>query len=54
MQISGTQNAEFVKFSGAALQSAQQRLAAFLALMPRDQLDTAKQQLLAQSQYTVE
>lgn len=48
MQISGAQNAEFVKFSGAALKAAQGRLAAFLSLVPPEALQAARQQVDAQ------
>lgn len=46
--ISGAQNAEFVKFSGAALKAAQGRLAAFLSLVPPEALQAARQQVDAQ------
>jgi hypothetical protein len=39
-----------VSFSGRALKSAQQRLAAFLALLPADQLEAAATQAAAQQQ----
>lgn len=42
-QITGAQNAEFVKFSSGALSRAQAKLAEFLALMPREALTAAKQ-----------
>lgn len=48
LQISGAENAEFVKFSSSALKAAQQRLAAFLALMPVEDLVAARQQVEAQ------
>lgn len=41
--ISGVQNAEFVKFSSAALKATQTRLSQFLRLVPRDALDAAIQ-----------
>ena len=51
VQVSGSENAEFVKFSGSALGAAQQRLASFLAVMPAGELATAKEQLAAESAY---
>lgn len=48
LQISGTENAEFVAFSGKALKSAQARLKSFLALLPSDQLQAAQQQVDSQ------
>jgi hypothetical protein len=48
LQISGAENAEFVKFSGAALKAAQGKLAAFLALVPPKDLAAARQQVDAQ------
>eukprot|EP00882_Tetradesmus_deserticola_P012204 GHRQ01012931.1.p1 GENE.GHRQ01012931.1~~GHRQ01012931.1.p1 ORF type:complete len:324 (+),score=136.12 GHRQ01012931.1:257-1228(+) len=47
--ISGTENAEFVKFSSAALKAAQGKLAAFLALVPPQDLAAARQQAGAQA-----
>jgi hypothetical protein len=48
LQISGSENAEFVTFSSNALKSAQARLRAFLALLPSDQLQAAQQQIASQ------
>jgi hypothetical protein len=48
-QISGAENAEFVKFSGQALNAAQQRLVAFLAVMPAEDFEAAKQAVAAES-----
>jgi len=48
LQVSGSENAEFVSFSGKALKSAQARLKSFLALLPSDQLQAAQQQMSAQ------
>lgn len=48
LQVTGAENAEFVRFSGAALQSAQQKLSAFLACMPAAELAAAKEQLALQ------
>lgn len=45
--ISGVQNAQFVDFSNRSLLAAQQRLAAFLALVPSDQLEAARVQIEA-------
>ncbi len=39
--ISGAQNAEFVKFSSAALKAAQSKLSQFLQLVPREELQKA-------------
>jgi hypothetical protein len=47
-QISGAENAEFVKFSGQALNAAQQRLAAFLAVMPAEDFKAAQQAVEAE------
>ncbi|KAF6246425.1 hypothetical protein COO60DRAFT_1204479 [Scenedesmus sp. NREL 46B-D3] len=48
--ISGTENAEFVKFSSAALKAAQGKLAAFLALVPPQDMAAARQQADAQAE----
>lgn len=48
-QISGAQNAEFVRFSSGALGRARSKLAEFLALMPRDAVATAKQVVAAEA-----
>jgi hypothetical protein len=47
-QISGSQNAEFVRFSSGALVRAQSKLTEFLALMPRDAVAAAKQAVAAE------
>eukprot|EP00879_Flechtneria_rotunda_P006602 GHRR01006937.1.p1 GENE.GHRR01006937.1~~GHRR01006937.1.p1 ORF type:complete len:235 (+),score=74.24 GHRR01006937.1:1077-1781(+) len=47
-QITGIQNAEYVRFSNSALKAAQGKLAAFLALMPPSELKAAKQQVQSQ------
>lgn len=44
-EITGSQQAEFVKFSSNSLLAAQKKLKEFLALMPYDQLGAAKQQV---------
>jgi hypothetical protein len=46
--VSGAQAAEFVGFSQRSLASAQARLAAFLALLPGEQLEAARSQVEAQ------
>jgi hypothetical protein len=45
---SGTQQAEFVKFSLQARQAAQLKLSSFLSLLPADAVAAAKQQLEAE------
>jgi hypothetical protein len=47
--VTGAQSAEFVRFSREALGQAQRRLAAFLALVPRDDLDAARARLAAEA-----
>lgn len=46
---SGAQNAEFVRFAGAALRRADARIGDFLALMPRDALEAARRQVAAEA-----
>jgi hypothetical protein len=48
-QFSGSQNAEFVRFSSGALARAQSKLNEFLGLMPRDALATARQIIAAEA-----
>lgn len=48
--ISGQQNAEFVRFSLAALARAQLKLAEFLRLMPRDALAAAREAVAAEAE----
>ncbi|PNH12083.1 hypothetical protein TSOC_001022 [Tetrabaena socialis] len=45
--ISGAQNLEYAKFSLSALKAAQDKLADLLALIPRDQLQLARDQIAA-------
>lgn len=40
-QISGAQNAEFVKFSSQALKAAKRELAAFIKLLPASEVEQA-------------
>ncbi len=42
---SGTQQAEFVKFSGQALKAAQGKLASFISLLPAEDVAAARQQV---------
>lgn len=48
-QITGSQNAEFVRFSGAALTRAQGKLAQFLSLMPRDAVEAARRTIASEA-----
>ncbi|KXZ56657.1 hypothetical protein GPECTOR_1g592 [Gonium pectorale] len=45
--ISGAQNAQYAQFSLSSLQAAQAKLNELLALVPKDQLQTAREQLAA-------
>ncbi len=43
--ISGAQNAQYAQFSLGALQAAQTKLSELLALVPKDQLQLAREQM---------
>lgn len=45
--LTAAQNGAFVQFSSGALKAAQGKLAEFLALLPREAIETARQQMEA-------